>query len=174
MGQIGETLAPAANLSMRYAERLLQGVAAGQFARLARPGGVQVQSNHPAFVFGHLALYPQRVMSALGLALGAAQMPDSYAEVFKDGLECRDDAEGRIYPPMSDVTARFFDAYRAAIAATAAAEDRSLLSPNPAEGRMREMFPTIGAAANFYLSGHVQMHLGQVSAWRRAMGMPPA
>jgi hypothetical protein len=31
--------------------------------------------------------------------------------------------------------------------------------------------PTVGAAVNFMLGGHLQMHLGQVSAWRRAMGL---
>jgi hypothetical protein len=39
---------------------------------------------------------------------------------------------------------------------------------------MRDLFPTIGAAINFYLIGHVQVHLGQISAWRRGMGLPPA
>ena len=36
------------------------------------------------------------------------------------------------------------------------------------------MFPTVGAAINFYLTGHVMMHAGQISAWRRCMGMPAA
>jgi hypothetical protein len=26
----------------------------------------------------------------------------------------------------------------------------------------------------FYLSGHVMSHLGQLSAWRRCLGLPPA
>jgi hypothetical protein len=33
------------------------------------------------------------------------------------------------------------------------------------------MCPTIGAVANFLLSAHHMMHLGQVSAWRRAVGL---
>jgi hypothetical protein len=36
------------------------------------------------------------------------------------------------------------------------------------------MFPTIGGAVNFLLVGHVQMHLGQVSTWRRVMGLGSA
>ena len=32
----------------------------------------------------------------------------------------------------------------------------------------------VGGAINFYIGGHVQVHLGQLSAWRRAIGLPPA
>ena len=53
-------------------------------------------------------------------------------------------------------------------------DDETFLKPNPNEGRMKELFPTIGAAVTFYLGGHVQMHLGQISAWRRAMGLTAA
>jgi hypothetical protein len=35
-------------------------------------------------------------------------------------------------------------------------------------------WPCIGAAFNFLLSGHVMVHMGQVSAWRRCMGLPAA
>ncbi len=42
---------------------------------------------------------------------------------------------------------------------------------NPAEGRFKEMLPTIGATVNFLMNNHPMAHLGQVSAWRRAMGM---
>jgi len=27
---------------------------------------------------------------------------------------------------------------------------------------------------NFYLGGHVMLHIGQMSAWRRMMGLGPA
>jgi hypothetical protein len=40
--------------------------------------------------------------------------------------------------------------------------------------RSREMFPTLGAVVAFYLGGHVMNHLGQLSAWRRCLGLPPA
>ena len=35
-------------------------------------------------------------------------------------------------------------------------------------------FPTKGAALGFYVGGHFMMHMGQLSAWRRAMGMGAA
>jgi hypothetical protein len=40
----------------------------------------------------------------------------------------------------------------------------------PDESR-RERFPTVGAATNFLLNDHLMFHAGQVSAWRRAVGL---
>jgi hypothetical protein len=42
------------------------------------------------------------------------------------------------------------------------------------EGRMKELFPTVGAAVNFLVVGHTQSHLGQISVWRRLMGLGSA
>lgn len=174
MAKIGEIIAAGAALGPMYAERLLKDVAVGQFARFARPGGVEVKSNHPAFVLGHLALYPRRIMDHLHQPAGPTEYPASYETLFKNGVECQDDPKGTIYPPTTELTERFFASYRAAIEAVKAAPDEVFDEPNPVEGRLRELFPTVGMAINFYLVGHVQVHLGQVSAWRRAMGLPAA
>ncbi|MGB9626985.1 MAG: DinB family protein [Phycisphaerae bacterium] len=174
MSQTGLIIAPGAKLGSMYAQRLMTGVTPEMFARLARPGGVEVKSNHPAFVFGHLSLYPARIMQNLNLPLGATAYPPDYEGLFKAGAECRDDPNGTIYPPMKTLVTFFTESYRLAIAAVESATEDLFAMPNPAEGRLRELFPTIGAAINFYLIGHVQNHLGQLSAWRRAMGLPAA
>jgi hypothetical protein len=157
-----------------YAERLIAGVRPADFGRFARPGGALIQSNHPAFVFGHLCLYPPRIMQQLGLPAGAAACPSGYEALFKFGVACQDDADGKLYPSMPELTALFFAGYRTATDAVAEASDEQLLAPNPAEGRLRELFPMLGQAFAFYLGGHPQSHLGQISAWRRMMGLPPA
>lgn len=174
MKQIGPMIAASGSLGLMYAEKLLAGVTPETFARLARPGGHVVQSNHPAFVFGHLSLYPPRIVQLLGAKAPHVTVTAADEALFKSGAECRDDADGTIYPPMKTMTERFFTGYRAAIEAAAGAEDDVLAQVNPTEGRSRELFPTIGAAFCFSLSGHLQNHLGQMSAWRRAMGLPPA
>ena len=174
MGQIGQIIASAATPTLLYAERLLVGVTPAIVARLARPGEVELKSNHPAFILGHLSLYPPKVLERLNQPLGAAAYPPAYETLFKSGVECQDDPEGTIYLPMDALTKQFFAGYRAAQTAVAAAPDELLCSPNPAEGRMLEMFPILGSMLSFYLTGHPQSHLGQLSAWRRAMGMPVA
>ena len=40
--------------------------------------------------------------------------------------------------------------------------------------RMRSRFSTVGAMHNFYTGGHFMIHMGQVSAWRRMMGLGSA
>ena len=42
---------------------------------------------------------------------------------------------------------------------------------NPMEGKFAEMLPTRGDAVSFMMNNHIMMHAGQVSFWRRAMGM---
>jgi hypothetical protein len=174
MNRIGSIIAPGAKLGLAYAERLLADVTDANYARFARPGGIVVKSNHAAFILGHLSLYPVRATQYLHLPAGATAFPPNYEPLFKFGTECQDDPAGAIYPPLAELKTQFFESYQAAIAAIESAPDEAFAGPNPAEGRLRELFPTIGPALNFYMIGHVQVHLGQFSAWRRAMGLPPA
>ena len=121
MGTIGSVIAPGAKLGLMYAERLLNGITPDNYAKFAKPGGVTVASNHLAFVLGHLSLYPQRVLQNLGQPIGPTAVPAAYDALFKAGVECQDDPDGRIYPKLDELKARFFDGYRAAIAAVEAA-----------------------------------------------------
>lgn len=140
---LGNILADSLQLGIGYAERLLKEVPAEQFARFARPGGVVVESNHGAFVLGHLSLYPTRILEQLEGNAGAVAPPARFVEAFsKDALR--------------------------------AAPDAAFSAPNPAGGRMAELFPTLGSMQAFYVGGHLMMHLGQMSAWRRMLGLKPA
>lgn len=174
MGQLARIIASSGSTTPIYAERLMVGVTPAMFARFARPGGSVLKANHAAFVFGHLSLYPPRIMDRLSQRRGATELPASYEPLFKNGAECQDDPTATIYPPMEELTKRFFDGYKLALTAIAEADDAVFAQPNPAEGRMRELFPTIGSMLIFYVCGHTQNHLGQISTWRRAMGLPAA
>lgn len=171
---LGNTIADALGLTLGYAERLQSGITAERFARFAAPGGQTVESNHPAFVFGHLSLYPAQIVEHLEGHAAAIKPPEKFGEVFSKDAQCIDDPEGGVYPAMEQVTAAFFDGYRTALEALRAADDAVLQQPNPLEGRMAELFPTLGSMHAFYVGGHAMMHLGQLSAWRRMEGLPPA
>jgi hypothetical protein len=174
MSQMGEIIAGSATLSTKYAEVLLKDVRPEQFARFAAPGGQPIESNHGAFIFGHLALYPPKVMTALGRPTDDVACPAEWVSLFEAGAECRDDPNGSIYPPMNELTERFFSGYERAIAAVAEADEAQLVAENPNEGMSRDFFPKLGSLVAFYVSGHVQSHLGQMSAWRRALGLRSA
>jgi hypothetical protein len=174
MGQVADVIVAPARIARNYAELMLKDVRADQFARLPSAGGKPVQTNHPAFVFGHLSIYPPRVAAMLGQQGMAVPNPPRFDELFVNGKPCLDDPNGTIYPPMDVITKHFFAGFDAAMGAVAKASDLDFTKPNPAEGRFKEMFPTVGGAINFMMSSHAMSHLGQVSAWRRFMGLGSA
>ncbi len=169
---LGNVMADSLELSVGYAERLLKDVTPATFARFASPGGMPIESNHPAFVYGHLSLYGPRILTQLGLS--GADAPAEFDAVFSKDAKCVDDPAGSVYPAMATVTESFFGGYKAAVAALRAASDDAFQKPNPMEGRMATLFPTLGSLQTFYCGGHIMMHLGQISAWRRMMGLGAA
>lgn len=173
MPTIGPMIAASARLGIGYAERLLSGVTSDQFARLARVGETVIQSNHPAFIYGHLSLYSSRVIEQVG-GDSAPYIPSAkFNEVFCKDATCVDDPEGKIYPPMDEIVSALLDGSRAAAAALQDAEDEVFNVENP-NAPMREKFPTNGAMVGFYVGGHYMLHMGQMSAWRRVMGLGAA
>ena len=173
MPNIGPMIAASAKLGLGYGERLLKDIRPDQFARFAAIGDTTIQSNHPSFIFGHLSLYANRVVSGVGDDASSLQPSDAFMKAYSKDATCVDDPDGSIYPAMDEVTEAFFSGYRAAVTALENAEDDVFAQPNPNEA-MRAKFPTQGAMIGFYVGGHVMMHIGQLSAWRRAMGLGPA
>lgn len=173
MQSIATAITESANLSIGYAKRLMTDVKADQFGRFATGSNGPIDSNHPAFVFGHLCLYPARMLEDLGLDESKIEAPANYHELFKPGVACSDDVNGDIYPPMDEIMSRFYDSYAAALKEIANIDNAAYEVANPLE-RMRERFSTMGSMHTFYMGGHMMMHLGQISAWRRAIGMPAA
>ena len=171
---LGTTIADSLQLSLSYADRLLTDVTDGQFARFAVVAGQSVVSNHPAFVLGHLSLYGSRIVSDLGGDTSQIDPPANFQDVFSKDATCQDDPDGTIYPPMDEIVAVFKTGYQAALEELRKTPDAEFQRPNPNEGRIAELFPTLGSMHNFYCGGHLMMHLGQMSAWRRMQGLKPA
>ena len=174
MGEHANAIVRGGWMGVKLAEQLLKDVKPETFARKPSIGGKVIEMNHPAFNFGHLAIYPMRWLEAVGLKSAATEMPATYADLFAAGKPCHDDPDGTIYPPMKDITDRFFAGHKAALDLLSGLDDAVLLKPNPREGRLKEMFPTMGGVMGFYLNNHVMVHLGQVSGWRRCFGLGSA
>jgi hypothetical protein len=167
---LGNIIADSLQLSMGYAERLLRDVPKDQCARVARVGGVAVDSNHPAFIYGHLSLYAPKVLWQLSAP--TPPIPAHFENLFSKDASCKDDPD--LYPPMDDITAFFFEGHRMLSGALRNTPNEAFEKPNPAGGKMTERFPTLGSVHAFYCGGHIMMHLGQMSAWRRMMGLGSA
>lgn len=165
---IAPTLVPSARTMLGYADRLLEGITQDKFARM--PEGVE--TNHPAFNFGHLAIYPEPLLRYLGrddLAIDESH----YANIFGMKCQCKDDPEGTIYPHMTEIVERFRTRHAVLLGVLPETDDEVFQQTNPIEG-MRERFPSVGALTAFMLGGHAMMHLGQISTWRRCMGLGSA
>ena len=169
---LGNVIADSLQLSLGSAERLLRDVPAERVPRFASPGGVAVASNHPAFIYGHLSLYAPKILRLIGHP--APSVPDQFELRFSKDAQCVDDPDLDLYPAMREVVEFFTEGHRMVSAALRSTGDDALQQPNPAEGRMKELFPTIGSAQAFYCGGHMMMHLGQMSAWRRMEGLGAA
>jgi hypothetical protein len=170
MGTIADMIVHCGRRARAHAERLLADVTPAQFARLPRQDGRLINTNHAAFIYGHLALYPANVLTMLGCDAAKAVAPDGWPALFGMGTTCRDDADGTIYPAMDAIVPVFLNNYTVALDAVAQVDDAVFARPTPDE-RFRSFLPTLGTVALSMLNNHVSLHMGQMSAWRRCMGL---
>ena len=91
MSKIGLMIAASARLGSGYAERLLKDVTPEHFARLAVSGQQVVDSNHPAFIYGHLSLYAPRIVSELGGDASSMQPTELFELRFSKDATCVDE-----------------------------------------------------------------------------------
>ena len=153
------------NIGLGYADALTKTIPAEKFAQFPAKDVVC-----PAFYLAHLAIYPHRALGMLGRPDLVVPNPAGWDDRFKAGVE----AQPGEYPSKDEVMAHFNAGYRAVAKALETAPDSVFAEENPAEGRFKEMFPTVGGAVNFLCGGHNMMHLGQISTWRRAAGLGSA
>lgn len=157
-------LASNLRLSVGYGEKLASDIPADKFAYKPHP-----TMNHPAWCFGHLSIYPDRFFTNFFSRPDLARTNAEFEALFSAGTECSPDPA--LYPSKEQVMAHFAGRYKAMIEYIPTLSDELLAQANPNE-KMRDRFPTVGHGVFFLFSNHIMMHLGQVSSWRRAVGLP--
>lgn len=163
MSSVAAAIIGPATIARGYAAGLLKGVSPDRAAR--KPEGIN--ANHPAWVLGHVAIYHDHLLGMLGREdLAAAR--EGWAKLFDHDSECRDDPDGSIYPPLEEIAARFNERTDTLLGVLAES-DGALAAPNT--WIYPDTLRSVGDLMNFMLVAHVMMHLGQVSTWRRAMGL---
>jgi uncharacterized damage-inducible protein DinB len=149
--------------NLKYAEKLVKDVSPEQMAQ--QPGGV---INHPAWSLGHLVVSAGHLGELLGLE---SSLPEGWSKTFATGGVPSGD--GADYPGKDEI----LDALRAQHArntdAVKKTDDSTFATPHPNE-KTRKVFPTIGDMVIFMMTSHEMDHLGQIAAWRRAMGLGSA
>ncbi|MFK7759338.1 MAG: DinB family protein [Phycisphaerales bacterium] len=156
------------------AEALLAGVTADQFARFPESNGASINTNHGAFVYGHLSIYPKMILDILGKDSSVIANPEGYTDLFMHGVECQDDPDGTVYPPMDEILAYFRKAHEEVVKVINEIDEETLNAPFTGDEWYVEMAGTPAALCIFMLHDHYMFHLGQMSAWRRCMGLGSA
>lgn len=154
----------AANLA--YAHRLTDGLDAQATVTLPAAG-----MNHPCWVIGHLGSTADLMIAHHLFGLDQAH-PVAWRELFTPDSHPVGDVKA--YPPLADLMAfleeRHATVTESVLDVTPDFFERTCPATLP-EG-FRKRFPTIGTALLHIMIGHENMHLGQLSAWRRVQGLP--
>lgn len=144
-----------------YARKMVEPLRDDQMTAQPIPG---ITLNHPAWVLSHLAAYGP--MLAAILRGEPAQDPADHPF----GMKSEPLADPNAYLPKARLLDAFTSSYDDAAEAFLAAPD-SLLARATPFARWSQRFPTIAHLPPQFFLKHNATHLGQLSAWRRAMGL---
>ena len=103
--------------------------------------------------------------------LGAEkQLPAAWIPLFSPGSQ--PSASRSSYPSKDELVRAVEQGFERFRDMAAAATPGQLAQPttNP---RMKDALPTVKDGVAFLLTGHMGVHLGQLSSWRRMFGLPP-
>ena len=148
--------------NLGHLESLVQDLTDQQMVQ--QPHGVV---NHPAWTISHLASSANFVAKALGLE---STFPATWEEAPKPGSVPSGDVSQ--YPSKADLLTELTAQHERVAEAVANADPAVFANEYPDEA-VRKYFPTIGDMVNYMLGAHEGTHIGQVAAWRRAMGLAP-
>ncbi len=146
-----------------YAERLIDDLSDEEMVSQPVDG---VTMNHPAWALCHLSVYGP----VLAKMLRGESFEDPADHEF--GRDSAPEGDIGIYGSKAAILERFQAGYDEA-AAIARRADLALFERNTPLERWQARFPTLAHLMLHLMGGHMALHLGQVSAWRRAGNRPP-
>ena len=120
--------------------------------------------NHPAWILGHLAVAADHHATYAG----ASPELGSWYERYDFGSELSGSPAD--YPGKEELLQAWHAANDRYIAAVSTADPRDLAGPT--QGPLARGLPQVSDFLTFSMTAHTSLHLGQLSAWRRAMSKP--
>jgi hypothetical protein len=121
--------------------------------------------NHPAWTIGHLLYSCQQIGGEVGIP---PWLPDGWGHTF--GTGSTPIADPSAYPDKEALLRALDDGRQRLAAALTGKGEAGLVEPLP-DARHRQRLPTIGHAVLHILASHTALHLGQLTVWRRVMGL---
>lgn len=145
-----------------YCRMLLKDIADERMAEQPLPG-----VNHPAWILGHLAFSADGAIARLG---GEKLLPPEWTSLFGPGSKVSSVRSD--YPATDELVRAVEQGFEKARQLAQSATPEQLAAPtvNPA---MKGALPTARDGVAFLLTGHLGVHLGQLSSWRRMIGLAP-
>ena len=122
--------------------------------------------NHPAWILSHLNAY----LPIMQNLMKGEPFPDPKDHPF--GMQSSPQQDMSLYPGRSDLSRTFQEGNLAAAALLRELGEDALKQPVQLK-RWQEGMPVSGMALGYIMLAHQGIHLGQISAWRRAAGFPP-
>lgn len=156
------------DFNLEYAKALVQDLTEEQMTVIPARG----LDNHPAFTLGHLISGSADLASDLGEDF---EMPDKWAQLFVrqgPGDPRKPDPDKNKYPSKNALITELENQHDKVKQLLKNLEETKL--NEPLTWRFSNFLPTLGDVVTFMCINHESMHLGQLAAWRRSMGLESA
>lgn len=121
--------------------------------------------NHPAWTLSHINVY----LPIIAAVIEDAEFDDPKEHKF--GMQSKPQMDRSIYPSREELVKQFNDGHERVRRLLESADDSIFGRPI----RLPRWQPVFGNAGNllpYLMLNHENQHLGQISAWRRAHGLP--
>lgn len=145
-----------------YADTLLRDLPDERLSEQPLPG-----VNHPAWILGHLTLTGDFAVKLLG---GEAILPREW--IVQYGPKSTPTPDRAVYPSKDELLNRLTERFDFTRHLARTADPEAMSAPNP-RAHMAAQLPTLGDLVSFLMTGHLGVHLGQFSTWRRMIGLDP-
>ena len=152
---------PTYTFALTYAQKLVADVPDERMCEQPVAGRVM---NHAAWSLGHMAWALGNGLVLLGQTAPMADWKDLV------GTGTQPASDRSKYPDKLTLLSKLETVHNALLVAVQTASGEQL--NQPAMERMRHRFPTLGHMLAGLMTAHYASHNGQISAWRRAMGLP--
>jgi uncharacterized damage-inducible protein DinB len=145
-------------------ERLTEDVADDELAKQPLPG-----MNPPRWLLAHLAIATDYCLQLIGKERA---LPADWHAAFGPGS--KPDADAGPQPTKAELLAALRQGHERLLAAIDSIDESLLAQPHGIQFEsLQKAFPTRGDFLAQMMSNHESLHIGQLSAWRRATGRPP-
>lgn len=156
------------DFNFQWAKKLVEDVNDDQMTASPFPGF----ENHPAFTLGHLVTGSAMMAEDLG---GTFNVPEGWKELFVrkgPGDPTLPEINAKAYPDKNTLLSELSKQHEIVKKLLLFSDENKF--NEKIKWRFNMYFPTMLDLVFFMCVSHESMHLGQLSAWRRAMKLPSA